>query len=53
MRVFSVEIIRMKPDDKVKLREVFGPLQLFPDQHFGSRKILKVFMIYNNVNKKG
>jgi len=47
---FGAKTTRVKPDDKVKLKEVLGPLCLPPGQHLGSRKILKVFMIHNNVN---
>jgi len=43
----------MEPDDKVELRKVLGPLYLPPGQYFGSRKILKVFMICNNVDGIG
>jgi len=47
---FGAKITRMKPDDKVELRKILGPLCLPLGQHLGSRKILKVFMIYNNVD---
>jgi len=50
---FGAETTRVEPDDKVELREVLRPLHLPLDQHLGSRKILKVFMIYNNINKIG
>ena len=50
---FGAKMTRMEPNDKVELREVLRLLCLFPDQHLGSRKILKVFMIYNNVNGIG
>jgi len=43
----------MKSDDKVKLREVLGPPHLFSGQHLGSRKILKVFVIYDNIDGIG
>ena len=48
---FGAEMTRTEPDDKVKLRKVLGSLYLPPGQHFGSRKILKVFMIHNNINE--
>ena len=48
---FSIKTTRMEPDDKVKLREVLRPLCLPPGQHLGSKKILKVFMICNNVDR--
>ena len=50
---FGAKITRMEPDDKVELRKVLGPLCLPLGQHLGSKKILKVFMIYNNVNEIG
>jgi len=50
---FSAEITRAEPDDKVELEEVLGPLYFPPGQYLGSRKILKVLMIHNNVNRIG
>ena len=50
---FGAEITRAKSNDKVELEEVLGPLYLSLGQHLGSRKILKVFMIHNNVNGIG
>jgi len=50
---FSAEITRAEPDDKVELGEVLGPPRLPPDQYLSSRKILKVFMIRNNVDGIG
>jgi len=50
---FSAEMTRAEPDDKVKLRKVLGLPRLPPGQYLGSRKILKVFMIYNNVDGIG
>jgi len=47
---FGTKMTRMEPDDKVELRKVLGPLCLYPGQHLGSRKILKVFIICNNIN---
>ena len=47
---FGTKMTRTKPNNKVELREVFGLLYLFPDQHLGSRKVLKVFMVHNNIN---
>ena len=43
----------MEPNDKVKLGEVLGPPHLSPGQYFGGRKILKVLMIRNNVDRIG
>jgi len=50
---FGAKIIRVKPDDKVELRKVLRPPHLPSGQHLSSRKILKVFMIHNNVNGIG
>jgi len=47
---FGAKTTRTEPDDKVELREILGPPCLLLGQHLGSRKILKVFMICNNVN---
>jgi len=47
---FGAEMTRAEPDDKVELGEILGPLRLPPGQYLGSRKILKVLMIRNNVN---
>ena len=44
---------RTESDNKIKLRKVLGPLCLSPGQYLGSRKILKVFIIYNNINRIG
>ena len=50
---FGAEMTKVEPDDKVELREVLRPLYLPPGQYFDSRKILKVLMIYNNVDGIG
>jgi len=50
---FGAETTRTKPDDKVELGEVLRPPCLPPGQYLGSRKILKVLMICNNVNGIG
>ena len=50
---FGTKITRTEPDNKVKLREVLRPLCLPLGQYLSSRKILKVFMICNNVNEIG
>ena len=50
---FGAEITRVKSNDKVELEEILGPLCLPLGQHLGSRKILKVFMIHNNVDGIG
>ena len=47
---FGAKITRMKPDNKIKLREVLRLLHLPLGQRLGSGKVLKVFMIYNNID---
>ncbi len=48
---FGAKITRTELNDKVELREVFRPPYLSLDQHLGSRKVLKVFVIYNNIDR--
>ena len=50
---FGAEITRVESDDKVELRKILGPPRLPPDQYLGSRKILKVLIIHNNVDEIG
>ena len=50
---FDAKTTRTEPDNKVELRNVLKPSHLPLDQHFGSRKILKVFIIHNNINEIG
>jgi len=50
---FGAKTTRAEPDDKVELGEILGPPHLPPDQYLGSRKILKVLIIHNNVNGIG
>jgi len=50
---FCAETTRIEPDDKVELRKVLRPPRLPPGQYLGSRKILKVLMIHNNVDGVG
>ena len=50
---FSTKTTRIEPDDKIKLEEVLGPPCLPPGQYLGSRKILKILMIHNNVDGIG
>ena len=47
---FGTKITRTELNDKVELREVLRLLYLSLDQYLGSRKVLKVFVIYNNIN---
>ena len=42
---------RAESDDKIKLGEVLRPLCLSLGQDLGSRKILKIFMIHNNLDR--
>ena len=50
---FCAEMTRAEPDDKVELGEVLGPPCLPLGQYLSSREILKILMIYNNVNGIG
>ena len=50
---FCAKMTRAEPDDKIELGKVLGPSRLPPSQYLGSRKILKVLMICNNVNGIG
>jgi len=50
---FGAKTIRVEPDDKVKLEEVLELLCLPPGQYLGSRKILKILMICNNIDGIG
>ena len=47
---FGTKMTRTKPDDKVELRKVLRPLCLPSGQYLSSIKILKVFIIHNNIN---
>jgi len=48
---FGAKMTRIEPDNRVELREVLRLLYLPLGQYLGSRKILKVFMICNNVDR--
>ena len=50
---FCAETTRMEPDDKVELGKVLRLPCLPLGQYLGSRKILKVLIIYNNVDGIG
>ena len=50
---FCAKTTRAEPDDKIELGKVLGPLRLPPGQYLGSRKILKVLIICNNVDGIG
>jgi len=50
---FCAETTRAEPDDKVELGKVLGPPHLPPGQYLGSRKILKILIIHNNVDGIG
>ena len=50
---FCAETTRAEPDDKIELGKVLGPPHLSLGQYLGSRKILKVLMIRNNVDRIG
>jgi len=49
---FGTKMTRMKSDDRVELREILGLLPYLPlGQHLSSKKVFKVFVIYNNINR--
>jgi len=50
---FCAEMTRVEPNDKIELGKVLGPPRLPPGQYLGSRKILKVLMICNNIDGIG
>jgi len=50
---FGAKITRAEPDDKIELREILRLLCLPLGQYLGSRKILKVLMIHNNIDRIG
>jgi len=50
---FGAKITRVEPNNKVELRKILGLLHLPLGQHLGSRKILKVFIICNNIDEIG
>jgi hypothetical protein len=43
----------MEMDDHIELVDEFRPTSLTAREEFGSCKILKVLMVYNNVNRLG
>jgi len=47
---FCAETTRTEPDNKIELGKVLRLLRLSSGQYLGSRKILKILMIHNNVN---
>ena len=49
----GTETTRIESDNKVELEEILGPPCLFLGQYLGSRKILKILMIHNNINGIG
>ena len=49
---FSVKISKIELDKKVELQDVLGLMYLSVGQYLSSRKVLKIFIICNNVNKK-
>ena len=50
---FGAETTRAEPEDKVELGKVLRPPHLPPGQYLGSRKMLKVLMICNNIDGIG
>ena len=50
---FSTKITRIKLDNKIELKEVLGLLYLPLDQYLSSGKILKTFIVHNNIDGIG
>jgi len=50
---FDAKMIRMESNDKIELKEVLRLPHLPSGQHLGSGKVLKIFMICNNVDGIG
>jgi len=50
---FSSKFSGMEMDDHIELVDEFRPTSLTAREEFGSCKILKVLMVYNNVNRLG
>jgi hypothetical protein len=50
---FSSKFSGTKTDDHIELVEEFRPMSLMAREKFGSRKILKVLMVCDNVNRLG
>jgi len=50
---FGAKMTRAESDNKIKLGEILRQLHLPPDQDLGSREILKVFIICNNIDRIG
>ena len=50
---FGAKTTRAEPDNKVELGEVLGLLHLLSGQYLGSRKMLKILIICNNINRIG
>ena len=51
--LFGAKMTRIELNDKIELRKVLRPLCLSLGQHFGSKKILEVLIIHNNINGIG
>jgi len=50
---FGAKTTRTEPNNKVELEKILGLSCLPLGQYLGSRKILKDFMIHNNVDEIG
>jgi len=46
-------MIRIEPNNKIKLQKVLKLLYLSAGQYLGNREVLKIVVIYNNINEKG
>ena len=47
---FGSETSGTEMDDEVELAEEFGPSDLSAGEQFSGRKVLKIFMVHNNVD---
>ena len=49
---FGSDFTRPKPDNQIKSTKVLGPTSLSLGEHFCSQKILQIFMVSNDINRK-
>ena len=47
---FPTKFTRLEPDYKVELGKEFGPMDLMSSKDLGSREILKVLVVCNNID---
>jgi len=49
---FDTNMSRAELDNKIQLQKILIPLCLSVNQYLGSREVLKIFVICNNINRK-